>query len=66
MLVLRLPYIHIEVVGHSRHEALDRAEDLWVADELRQHVGVVIHHLPANDGVSFKFSFQPLTDCTDR
>lgn len=31
----------------SLHESLNRAEDLWVVDQLRKHVGVVVHHLPA-------------------
>lgn len=31
---------------HLRHEGLNRTEDLWVSDQLRIHVGVVVHHLP--------------------
>lgn len=33
----------------SRHESLNRAKDLWVVDQLRKHVGVVVHHLPAEE-----------------
>lgn len=35
--------------GDSRHETLDRAEDLWVVDQLWKHVGIVVHHLPDNN-----------------
>lgn len=30
----------------SLHETLNWGEDLWVLDELRIHVGVVVNHLP--------------------
>lgn len=33
----------------SLHETLNRAEDLWVLDELRIHVGVVVDHLPEKE-----------------
>lgn len=32
-----------------RHETLNQAEDLCVMDQLRKHVGMVVHHLPQNN-----------------
>lgn len=37
-----------EMRRDSRHETLNHGDDRWVVDQLRKHVGIVVHHLPQN------------------
>lgn len=41
-----MEYIHGR---YSHQETLNEAERLWVVDQLWNHVGMMVHHLPQKD-----------------
>lgn len=52
---LYIPHLMLALDGiytwgeDSHQETMNQAEGLWVMDQLRKHVGMVIHHLPQKD-----------------
>lgn len=42
----QMEYIHLKRTWYSHQETLNQAEGLWVMDQLWEHVGIMVHHLP--------------------